>query len=312
MAFHEVRFPAGDLARRHGGPERRTEIVVLGSGAEERNSRWADSQAQLQRGLRRQARRRSPRGDRLLRGAARAALRLSLARTGPTTNLRAGRRRRAPLDQAIGTGDGATADVPARQDLRLAPTRPGRATIKKPVAGTVRRGGGRRGADRGHGFRRRCRDRHRHVPRRGTSRRRARRSPPASSSTCRCASTPTSSRSICSADRGGQHPAHPHRGDEAVRSAPPGCKPISTTGATTLCWCWRITRNDGVDARLHRPRPRSSPSTARGSRRRPASPATEMRGSVGLNVDNARRRERAHLRPLERGRPRRRPLRQRA
>ena len=26
-----------------GGPERRTEIVVLGSGHEERNSRWADS-----------------------------------------------------------------------------------------------------------------------------------------------------------------------------------------------------------------------------------------------------------------------------
>ena len=43
MAFHAVRFPAGISLGASGGPERRTEIVVLGSGAEERNSRWADS-----------------------------------------------------------------------------------------------------------------------------------------------------------------------------------------------------------------------------------------------------------------------------
>jgi uncharacterized protein (TIGR02217 family) len=43
MAFHEVRFPTGISLGASGGPERRTEIVVLGSGAEERNSRWADS-----------------------------------------------------------------------------------------------------------------------------------------------------------------------------------------------------------------------------------------------------------------------------
>jgi uncharacterized protein (TIGR02217 family) len=43
MAFHEVRFPAGISLGATGGPERWTEIVVLGSGAEERNSRWADS-----------------------------------------------------------------------------------------------------------------------------------------------------------------------------------------------------------------------------------------------------------------------------
>ena len=43
MAFHEVRFPARISLGATGGPERRTEIVVLGSGAEERNSRWADS-----------------------------------------------------------------------------------------------------------------------------------------------------------------------------------------------------------------------------------------------------------------------------
>ncbi len=43
MAFHELRFPVGISLASAGGPERRTEIVVLGSGAEERNSRWADS-----------------------------------------------------------------------------------------------------------------------------------------------------------------------------------------------------------------------------------------------------------------------------
>ncbi len=43
MAFHEVRFPLDISRGAVGGPERRTDVVVLGSGAEERNSRWADS-----------------------------------------------------------------------------------------------------------------------------------------------------------------------------------------------------------------------------------------------------------------------------
>lgn len=43
MSFHEVRFPTGISRGAVGGPERRTDVVVLGSGHEERNSRWADS-----------------------------------------------------------------------------------------------------------------------------------------------------------------------------------------------------------------------------------------------------------------------------
>ncbi len=43
MSFHEVRFPTAISRGSHGGPERRTDVVVLGSGHEERNSRWADS-----------------------------------------------------------------------------------------------------------------------------------------------------------------------------------------------------------------------------------------------------------------------------
>jgi uncharacterized protein (TIGR02217 family) len=43
MAFHDIRFPTDISRGAHGGPERRTDIVVLGSGAEERNARWSDS-----------------------------------------------------------------------------------------------------------------------------------------------------------------------------------------------------------------------------------------------------------------------------
>jgi uncharacterized protein (TIGR02217 family) len=43
MSFHDIRFPTGISRAAQGGPERRTDVVVLGSGAEERNARWADS-----------------------------------------------------------------------------------------------------------------------------------------------------------------------------------------------------------------------------------------------------------------------------
>lgn len=43
MSFHEVRFPTAISRGSQGGPERRTDVVVLGSGFEERNSRWAHS-----------------------------------------------------------------------------------------------------------------------------------------------------------------------------------------------------------------------------------------------------------------------------
>ena len=43
MAFHEVRFPDNISRGARGGPERRTQIVELASGAEERNASWANS-----------------------------------------------------------------------------------------------------------------------------------------------------------------------------------------------------------------------------------------------------------------------------
>lgn len=43
MAFHEVRFPDNISRGARGGPQRRTQIVELSSGDEERNASWADS-----------------------------------------------------------------------------------------------------------------------------------------------------------------------------------------------------------------------------------------------------------------------------
>jgi len=49
-AFHEVLFPLDISLRSAGGPERRTEIVALGSGREERNTRWAHSRRRYDAG----------------------------------------------------------------------------------------------------------------------------------------------------------------------------------------------------------------------------------------------------------------------
>ncbi len=43
MAFHEVRFPDNISRGARGGPERRTQIVEMASGDEERNASWANS-----------------------------------------------------------------------------------------------------------------------------------------------------------------------------------------------------------------------------------------------------------------------------
>lgn len=51
MAFHEVRFPARLSFGSVGGPERRTEIVQLTNGFEERNTPWAQSRRRYDAGL---------------------------------------------------------------------------------------------------------------------------------------------------------------------------------------------------------------------------------------------------------------------
>ena len=51
MAFHDIRFPAALSFGSVGGPERRTEIVTLANGYEERNSPWAHSRRRYDAGL---------------------------------------------------------------------------------------------------------------------------------------------------------------------------------------------------------------------------------------------------------------------
>lgn len=51
MAFHEIRFPANLSFGSVGGPERRSEIVTLASGYEERNSSWAHSRRRYDAGM---------------------------------------------------------------------------------------------------------------------------------------------------------------------------------------------------------------------------------------------------------------------
>ena len=51
MAFHEVRFPANLSFGAIGGPERRTEIVALASGFEERNTPWAHARRRFDAGM---------------------------------------------------------------------------------------------------------------------------------------------------------------------------------------------------------------------------------------------------------------------
>ncbi len=51
MAFHEVRFPANLSFGSVGGPERRTEVVALTNGFEERNTPWAEARRRYDAGV---------------------------------------------------------------------------------------------------------------------------------------------------------------------------------------------------------------------------------------------------------------------
>lgn len=136
MAFHEVRFPVEIAFGSSGGPERRTEIVTLGSGFEERNSPWAESRRRYNAGY----------GVRSLNDL-HAVMAFFEARHGrlhgfrwkdraddrsspPQTAIAAG-------DQQIGIGDGVITAfqlVKAYTSGGISYTR----TIKKPVTGSVR------------------------------------------------------------------------------------------------------------------------------------------------------------------------------
>ena len=136
MAFHEVRFP-DDISRgARGGPERRTQVVELASGDEERNASWADSRRCYDAACR------IRRADDLA-----AVVAFFEARNGrlhgfrwkdwgdfksslPSTPV-------TPIDQTLGTGDG---DTTAFQLVKRSESgaRAWVRRIVKPVEGTVR------------------------------------------------------------------------------------------------------------------------------------------------------------------------------
>jgi uncharacterized protein (TIGR02217 family) len=135
-SFHEVLFPLDIALKSAGGPERRTDVVVLGSGREERNARWAHSRRRYDAGygvktfdaLSQAIAFFEERRGRLYGFRWRDRLDHSSAAPGAAV---------APTDQAIGAGDGVTANfqlVKTYGALYSPYLRP----IVKPVAASVR------------------------------------------------------------------------------------------------------------------------------------------------------------------------------
>ena len=135
MAFHDIRFPADLSFGAVGGPERRTDIVELTSGFEERNTPWAQSRRRYDAGL----------GLRSLDDLE-ALIAFFEARRGQLYGFRwkdwADFKSCAPSktprenDQVIATGDGETRVFQLIKTYRSGDASYAR-PIKKPVPGTV-------------------------------------------------------------------------------------------------------------------------------------------------------------------------------
>ncbi|MEL6373395.1 MAG: DUF2460 domain-containing protein [Pseudomonadota bacterium] len=134
--FHDVRFPSAIARGSAGGPERRTDVVVLGSGHEERNARWADSRRVYNAGY----------GVKSLDDL-HAVIAFFEERRGRLYAFRwkdfsdchsgAPLVPPSPLDQVIGTGDGVTRAFSLTKTYGGAHA-PWVRAITKPVAGGVR------------------------------------------------------------------------------------------------------------------------------------------------------------------------------
>jgi uncharacterized protein (TIGR02217 family) len=134
-AFHEILFPLDIALRSAGGPQRRTDVVALGSGREERNARWAHSRRRYDAGY----------GIKTL-DALSAVVAFFEERRGMLYGFRWRDRLDhssavsdsvTATDQAIGTGDGTTATfqlVKTYGSVYAPYQRP----VVKPVDGSVR------------------------------------------------------------------------------------------------------------------------------------------------------------------------------
>ena len=136
MNFHDVRYPTNLSFGSSGGPERRTEIVTLVNGYEERNSPWQDSRRHYDAG----SGTRSPDDlDTLIAFFEARRGELFRFRWKDWSDFKTCRPSLAvgPLDQQIGVGDGSTRVfqlIKAYSSGGQSYTR----TISKPVAGTAR------------------------------------------------------------------------------------------------------------------------------------------------------------------------------
>lgn len=136
MTFHEIRFPTTIAFHSTGGPERKTEIVTLGSGYEERNGVWANSRRRYDVGY----------GIKTLDDI-HAVIGFFEARSGRLTGFRfkdfadfrscAPAATPTPLDQALGQGDGTSKSFALTKTYVSGPAAWARAIVK-PVAGSVR------------------------------------------------------------------------------------------------------------------------------------------------------------------------------
>ena len=136
MAFHEIRFPANLSFGSVGGPERRTEIVTLANGFEERNTPWAHSRRRYDAGV----------GLRSLDDVE-TLISFFEARTGQLhgfrwkdwSDFKSGLPSAAPApgDQLLALGDGVTT-VFRLQKTYVSGLQSYVRPILKPVAGTVR------------------------------------------------------------------------------------------------------------------------------------------------------------------------------
>ena len=136
MSFHEVRFPDKIGRGARGGPRRRTQIVTLASGNEERNASWAQARRayDVSYGIRR--------ADDLAEVVAFFEARLGQLygfRFKDYADYKSCLPSRAvgPGDQVLGTGNGSQQHFRLRKrygDRGLGIWRP----IRKPVSGTLR------------------------------------------------------------------------------------------------------------------------------------------------------------------------------
>lgn len=245
MSFHEALFPTDVSLGARGGPERRTEVVLTGSGREERNQRWSRSRRKWNAGygVKRLSQIESviaffeERRGRLYGFRWRDPLDHRSCAAGATP---------APLDQTIGQGDGARSQfqLVKRYGASYAPYA---REILKPVAASVRVAVG--GVE--------CAPSHfsvdpatgviafgpGHLP-----------APGLAVSAGFLFDTParfdTDYLEIDAASfEAGEIPEIPSSKfspEELMRALPSDFRDRLDTGATTLCACWRVIRRDGM------------------------------------------------------------------